>query len=460
MPKKFTIVSPVDDSVLARINYATPEHLSQTLTNAGKAAAGWKQAPLSQRVELIEAFVSQMERRRAEFARLVTLQMGRPIQQADEVGRVRQVADQLKALATKSFEPEELPGTSGIRRFTRREPLGICLSICPWNYPVAMAASLVLAPLLAGNVVLFKHAPQTALVAELMQECFEAADGPAGVFTALHLDHSTARHLIESGDIALLLFVGSVRGGKQVYAAAARGLVRTVLELGGKDPAYVRADADLQRATTDLIEGSFSNSGQSCCSVERIYVHDAVYTDFVQMFTEAARKVTVGHPLQDHPQIGPVVSAAAAERISFQIQSAVDAGARVVVGPSGKERGAEGRAYLNPTVLLDTTHSMSILREETFGPVAPIMRVSSDADAIERMNDSIYGLTASIWTADIQRAIELGSQVEAGTFYVNRCDHADIYLPISGTKASGLGKSLGPTAFDALTATKAYHVRT
>jgi acyl-CoA reductase-like NAD-dependent aldehyde dehydrogenase len=461
MLNNFQIISPVDGSTLSSVPYATADWLARALAEAKQALSTWTHTPTAERCEVVEAFVDQLERRRLELARLVTWQMGRPSQQADEMDRVRLVTNELKALAIDHFERQQLTGTPGVLRFMQREPLGICLSICPWNYPVAMSAGLVFAPLLAGNVVLFKHSPQTALIADVMQECFDAAGGPKGVFRTVHIQHDVAEELIESGEIVLLLFIGSVRGGNQVHRASTKNLVRVLLELGGKDPAYVRPDADLAQTIPELINGGFSNSGQSCCSVERLYVHEAIYIKFITEFTAHAGSVRVGNPVEAGTSMGPVVSQAAADRITEQVDAAVKAGARALVGQSyGNRRRNAGRdAYLEPVVLTDVTHEMSIMRDETFGPVVPVMRVSSDAEAVSLMNDSVYGLTASIWSEDVDAAVALGSRIDTGTFFVNRCDHADVYLPCGGKKRSGLGKSLGPAPFDALTANKAYHVR-
>lgn len=357
-----------------------------------------------------------------------------------------------KTLADRVFESDET-----IRRFTRPVSGGLHLSICAWNYPTAMLGYLVSQPLIAGNVVILKHSPQTPLVAELAEEAWRAAGGPPGVFQSLHLSHSDAERLISAGTFHAVNFIGSVAGGKRVHAAAGGTMTNVHLELGGKDPAYIRADADIDRLAADIAEGCFSNAGQSCCSVERIYVDRSVHDRFVDALVAEAAKWTIGHPLEEKAMIGPVVNAGAADRIRGQIDRAVAAGAKVV-HDAGSKAGL-GAAYVPAQVLTGLDHSMSIMREELFGPVAAVQAVSGDEEAIALMNDSEYGLSASIWTRDIERGVELLGEVEAGTVYLNRCDHADLYLPWGGIKDSGLGRTNGQVGLLETTVTKAFHIR-
>jgi acyl-CoA reductase-like NAD-dependent aldehyde dehydrogenase len=272
------------------------------------------------------------------------------------------------------------------------------------------------------------------------------------------MSHPLTEKLVAAGDFQGVQFIGSERGGREVLRSCAAGLMSAGLELGGKDPAYVRADANLEWTVQELVDGSFGNSGQSCCSVERIYVDRSIHDRFVECFVEATSKLKVGNPL-DYPDLGPVVSTAAARRIAGEVASALAMGARRASSiPTGHTLAGIG-AYLAPEVLINTSHEMSIMREETFGPVVPIMAVSGDEAALALMNDSRYGLTASVWSRDLDRARWLVDRVEAGTVFVNRCDHADVLLPWGGMKTSGLGRSWGPTTFDELTQVKSFHVR-
>jgi acyl-CoA reductase-like NAD-dependent aldehyde dehydrogenase len=320
-----------------------------------------------------------------------------------------------------------------------------------------MLSSLIFGPLLAGNVVIFKHSPQTARITEVINRAAEIAGLPRGVVRALDLTNAQSARLLGSGEIALVSFVGSVRGGLEVRQAAASQFVHQILELGGKDAAYVRADAPLAATAGELVRASFTNSGQSCCSVERVYVDAAIHDAFVEHVAEHAKAWTVGHPILETAALGPVVNAAAARRIEAEIAAAVNAGAREVVTSAVGEQ--HGDAYVAPRILTRVNHDMTIMRSETFGPVIPIMATSSDEEAIALMNHSDYGLTASIWTQDIDRALSLGRAINVGNFYVNQADYVDIHLPWGGVKASGLGRTDGFSWIESLTRTKGYYVR-
>lgn len=454
----FDIVSPVDGRKLATVPYTGAAETERALQRAQAAAPAWRGLALERRLAALEGFVVAMEARRAEFAERVLWQIGRPQQFADELGRVRARWDETRRLAPALLGEVELAPGDGIRRWLRREPKGVALGICAWNYPVAMAAEMATTALAAGNVFVLKHAPQTALIADLMADAADAAGLPDGLFQALHLSHSAVARLLSQRRFHAVQFIGSERGGREVLAAAGAGLVAAGLELGGKDAAYVRADADLDWTAQQLVEGAYSNSGQSCCSVERIYVERSVYPRFVDAFVDRARGLRLDHPLKS-PDLGPVVSAAAAARIRDEVAAAIAAGARSAMpGHRAGELAGQG-AYLSPDVLLEVDASMAIAREESFGPVVALAPVESDAQALAAINDSRFGLTASVWTRDLDAAAELVGAIEAGTVFVNRCDHADLYLPWGGTKASGLGRIGGNATFDEWTECKSVHVR-
>lgn len=449
----FNVVSPIDGSIYVTRPYAGHE-ITSTIDAARTAVAIWRRVPLAERTALVVAFGEEMKRRADQLGDAVAWQIGRPRWQADETGRLALVGDLLAkgaadALSDRSFESDD-----NIRRFTRPVPGGLHLSICAWNYPTAMLGYLVSQPLISGNVVILKHSPQTPVVAEIAVEAWKAAGGPEGVFQTLHLSHSDAERLIAAGTFDAVNFIGSVGGGKRVHAAAGGTMTQVHLELGGKDPAYIRADADIDALAADLAEGCFSNAGQSCCSVERIYVDRAVLGRFSDALAAEAEKWTLGHPFKDKAMLGPVVNVGAAQRIMDQVAQAVAGGARLIVGNSADA------AYVPAQVLVDVDHSMSIMRGELFGPVACVQGVSGDAEAIALMNDSSFGLSASIWTGDIEKGLDLLNEVEAGTVYLNRCDHADLYLPWGGIKDSGLGRTNGRVGLIETTAPKAFHVRT
>lgn len=457
--ERFDIVSPVDGSTYAVRSYAADAAVAQALSQAESAARRWARTPLEERVALTARFGEEMVKRAPQLAETLAWQMGRPLWQADETPRLKLVGELTAQAAGAVLADEGYPSDPGVRRFVRQQPLGVHLSICAWNYPVAMLGYLVTGPLVAGNAVLFKHSPQTALTAEIAAEAFAAAGAPEGLFQAIHLSHPQAERLIGSGRLQAVNFIGSVAGGRRVHAAAGGTFTQVHLELGGKDPTYLRPDADLAAAVPLLVEGCYSNAGQSCCSVERIYVHEAIHDRFLEAFVPAAAEVTLGHSFAEKPIIGPVVRASAAAAIRAQVEQALAAGARRLL-PAGRTRAAElGAAYVEPEVLAGVNHGMAIMREETFGPVAAIQKVRDDREAVALMNDSDFGLTASVWTADTEAGVALLDELEAGTVYLNRCDHADLYLPWGGVKTSGLGRVNGREGLRQASTTKSFHVR-
>ncbi|MBT9245448.1 aldehyde dehydrogenase family protein [Gemmobacter fulvus] len=451
----FSVISPVDGSLYLSRPYASAPEIAAKLAAARAAVKPWRQVPLAERVALVQRFGAEMSARAEALAEAVTWGIGRPRWQADETPRLALVGDLLAQTAAVTLADTPFESDDTVRRFARPVPGGLHLSICAWNYPTAMLGYLVSQPLIAGNVVILKHSPQTPVIAELAEEAWRAAGGPAGAFQMLHLSHADAERAIAAGQFDAVNFIGSVAGGKRLHAAAGGTMTTVHLELGGKDPAYIRADADIDRLVADIAEGCFSNAGQSCCSVERIYVDRRVQARFTEALLAEAQKWTIGHPVQDKAMIGPVVHAAAAQRIRDQIAQAVAAGGRALIGASCDL----GAAYVPAEVLVDLDHGMSIMRDELFGPVAAIQAVSGDDEAITLMNDSQYGLSASIWTEDEARGLALLDQVEAGTVYLNRCDHADLYLPWGGVKDSGLGRTNGRVGLLEATAAKAFHVR-
>lgn len=458
--RTFTVASPIDGSIYATRAYADGVAIDAALTRARAAMRPWQRTPLAERLAILLRFGEEMKARAAPLAEAVAWQIGRPLWQADETPRLALVGQLLAEAAPDVLKDEAYPADENIRRYVRPMPGGLHLSICAWNYPTAMLGYLVTAPLAAGNVVIFKHSPQTPVIAEVAEEAFRAAGGPEGVFQSLHLDHVDAERLIAAGTFNAVNFIGSVNGGRRVHAAAAGTFTQVHLELGGKDPAYIRADADLDAAVPQIAEGCFSNAGQSCCSVERIYVDAAIHDRFVEALAAEARKWTIGHPISEKPMVGPVVRAAAADTIRGLTEQAVRAGARRVMPEDSMLAAARlGPAYVAPEVLTGVDHKMAIMRDELFGPVACVQAVGGDDEAIALMNDSDFGLSASIWTRDIERGVGLLDEVEAGTVYLNRCDHADLHLPWGGVKNSGMGRTNGRAGLAEATAAKAYHVR-
>ena len=352
-----------------------------------------------------------------------------------------------------------VPHVDGFSKFIRRDPVGTVLIVAPWNYPYLTAINSLIPALMSGNTVIMKHASQTLLCAERFSEACAAAGFPDGVFQHIHASHNAVEKIIGDARINFVVFTGSVQGGAAMERAAVGRFIGVGTELGGKDPSYVRADCDLAMAIAENVDGAFFNSGQSCCAIERIYVHDSVYDQFVEGFVSLTKQYVLGNPFEDTTTIGPMVNAGAADFVRQQIASAIATGAMALVDESHFAAAKAGSAYMGPTVLTNVNHSMDVMREESFGPVIGIMRVNNDDEAIQLMNDSPYGLTASIWTQDVEAAQAIGHRIETGTVFMNRCDYVDPTLVWTGVKDTGSGIALSQLGFNAYTRPKSFHLK-
>jgi acyl-CoA reductase-like NAD-dependent aldehyde dehydrogenase len=447
-------LSPVDGREVARRALTSDAEAGRALEQARAAQCEWREVPLAERSGLLRRFLDEMERINDEIVPELAWQMGRPVRYGGELRSLKERVEALIALA-----PEALAGEARERGRVARVPAGLVLVIAPWNYPFLTAANTIVPALLAGNAVILKHSAQTLLAGERFAEAFAWAGLPEGLFRNLFLSHEQTARLLGGGSVDHATFTGSVAGGRAIEQAAAGSFTTLTLELGGKDPAYVRADADLGGAVEGLVDGSFYNSGQSCCGVERIYVHEAVWQPFLDRFVEGASAYRLGDPLDPETSLGPMATAKGAAQVRRQIEAAVKAGARTHLPGQLFPRDSGDGAYLMPQVLTEVDHDMALMREETFGPVVGIMKVKDDGEAVRLMNDSAYGLTASIWSRDLDTAARLAVAVEAGTVFANRCDYLDPALAWTGVKQSGRGASLGRYGFDAVTRPKSLHLR-
>lgn len=454
-------ISPVDGRVYVERALAGPAELEHTLALAARAQKAWAQTPLDERLAVMNRMVEVMLGAAEALAEELTWQMGRPIRyspkeiQGGFAERARYMA-RIAPTALQDIPAEALPGFT---RFIRREPLGVVLVLAPWNYPYLTSVNTIVPAILAGNSVLLKHSAQTPLVAERYAWAFQEAGLPEGVFQYLHMDHSLTAQAIADPRVAFVAFTGSVAGGRAVERAAAGHFKGVALELGGKDPAYVRPDADLEYSAVNLVDGAMFNSGQSCCGVERIYVHESIYQPFVEAFVAETLRLRLGNPLEPETTLGPMVRTEAAEFVRAQIAEAIAQGARALINPKAFPADAPGTPYLAPQVLVNVNHQMRVMVEESFGPVVGIMPVKSDEEALALMNDSPYGLTASIWSQDEDAALRLGAGLETGTVFLNRCDYLDPALAWTGVKESGRGCSLSVLGYEQLTRPKSYHLR-
>jgi acyl-CoA reductase-like NAD-dependent aldehyde dehydrogenase len=450
----------VDGSVYCERELAPDAAVQAALAAARRAQAAWRSTPVADRTRILSAFCDRFEAAGPGIALELTWQMGRPIRYSpSEVRGTLERARHMIAIAAESLADVDPGPKAGFRRFVRREPLGVVFTVAAWNYPYLIAVNSVVPALLAGNAVLLKHSAQTPLCAERFETCLREAGLPEGLFRALHLSHAQTTRLIGDPQVDFVAFTGSVDGGHAVQQAAAARFIGAGLELGGCDPAYVREDADLAHAVENLVDGAFFNSGQSCCGIQRIYVHRRRYDDFVAGAVALTRQYLLGNPTDPATTLGPVVRTAAADHVRAQVDASIAAGARPVLTEREFPASRAGTPYLAPQILLDVDHSMPAMREEIFGPVAGIMAVAGDDEAVRLMNDSAFGLTAAVWTKDPEAALAIGSRIETGTFFMNRCDYLDPALAWVGVKDSGRGCTLSRVGYEHLTRPKSFHLR-
>lgn len=453
-------VSPGNGEVFATREIATQGEIDAALEKARVAHKSWRNLSIAERAKYCTAAVDAMVAMKEEIARELAVSMGRPIRfGAGEVGGFEERARYMISIADEALSPVDPGEKQGFERSIERESLGLVFTIAPWNFPFMTAVNSVIPALMAGNVSLLKHASSTLVIGERFAKAFAAAGLPDGVFQHLVLSHEQTSQIIASGKVDMVAFTGSVPAGREIERAAASRFIPVGLELGGKDPAYVRADADIAFAIENIADGAFFNSGQSCCGVERIYVDEEVWDAFVPGFVEFARSYVLGDPLDEATTLGPLIKPAAADFVRKQIADAVAAGATAHIDPTDFLLDQPGSAYLAPQVLTDVDHSMSVMMDESFGPVVGIMKVSGDEEAIRLMNDSPFGLTASVWTKDVEAARRIGKEIETGTVFMNRCDYLDPALAWTGCKDTGRGCTLSSVGYESLTRPKSFHLR-
>ncbi|MGE0237726.1 MAG: aldehyde dehydrogenase family protein [Parvibaculaceae bacterium] len=461
MADKIKCVSPVDGSVYAERPLAKKKDMLAAFAAAGATQDKWQRVPIKERAAYCSAVVDAMLAMKDEIVPELAWQMGRPIRYgAGELRGFEERARHMIAIAERALADIDPEPKEGFLRYIRREPLGVVFTIAPWNYPYLTAVNSIIPALMAGNAVVLKHAAQTILVGERFAKACQAAGLPKGVFHNLVLSHEQTAEIISGRHADMVCFTGSVAGGKAMEEAAAGRFINVGLELGGKDPAYVRPDANMAHAVENLVDGAFFNSGQSCCGIERIYVHKKVWGDFIDGFVDLTKKYVLGSPLEEATTLGPMVKPEAADFVRKQIASAVRGGAKAHIDPKSFALDRKGSAYMAPQVLTSVNHQMSVMTEESFGPVVGIMKVSDDKEAISLMNDSPYGLTAAIWTEDAEAAQKIGHEIETGTVFMNRCDYLDPALTWTGVKDTGRGATLSVIGYEALTRPKSFHLRT
>lgn len=456
MTKIVDLISPIDGSVYLTREVLTRDAAFDAAKRAKAAQADWAARPVSERIALVrkagEIIGQQTDRMATELAH----QMGRPIRYDGEYGGFNERLTYMADVAKDSLAPMQIEDSDAFRRVIKRTPWGTVLVIAPWNYPYMTAVNTVAPALIAGNTVILKHAGQTLAVGEHLAEAFRAAGLPEDVFQNLVLDHDTTSALLSERAVDFVNFTGSVGGGRSMERAAAGTFIPVSTELGGKDPGYVRADANIDAAVDTLLDGAMFNAGQCCCGIERIYVHESLFDQFVEKAVAWVNAQKLGNPLDPDTTMGPMANVRFAKEVRAQIEEALADGATAHIDTMPAD---DGGAYLTPQILTNVTHKMRVMRDESFGPVVGIMPVKDDEEAIALMNDSQFGLTASIWSADIATAEALGDRIETGTVFLNRCDYLDPALCWTGCKDTGRGQGLSKLAYQALTRPKSYHLK-
>jgi acyl-CoA reductase-like NAD-dependent aldehyde dehydrogenase len=458
MSKKIQCISPINGTVFAERDISTMDASFAAVTRAKTAGKAWAARPISERVSLVMAGVARLGEMTDEIVPELAQMMGRPVRYGGEFGGVNERASYMAEIAETALAPVIVEESNAFQRRIERERLGVVLVVAPWNYPYMTAINTVAPALIAGNTVILKHATQTLLVGERMERAFAEAGVPADVFQNLFLDHETTAALIAAKSFGFVNFTGSVGGGRAIERAAAGTFTGVGLELGGKDPGYVMEDANLDQAVDTLIDGAMFNAGQCCCGIERIYVTAALYDAFVEKAVATASEYKLGNPLETETTLGPMANVRFATEVRAQTAEAIASGATSMIDPALFPED-DGGAYLMPQILTNVTHDMRVMRDESFGPVVGIMKVSDDDEAIRLINDSDFGLTASLWTADTARAAAIGRQIETGTVFMNRADYLDPGLCWTGCKDTGRGAALSSLGYQSLTRPKSYHLK-
>ncbi|SOC85087.1 Acyl-CoA reductase [Ensifer adhaerens] len=451
-------ISPVDGSVYAERPAMNFDDAAAAVARARKAQKDWAKRSLEERVQLVLKGVARLNEMADVVVEELAWQMGRPVRYGGEFKGFNERSNYVATIAADALAPLKVESSDKFERYIEREPHGVVFVIAPWNYPYMTALNTIAPALMAGNTVVLKHASQTLLVGERFVQAFNEAGVPEDVFMNVFLDHDTTTKLIAAGSFNFINFTGSVEGGRNIERAAAGTFTGTGLELGGKDPGYVMEDADLDAAVDTLMDGATYNSGQCCCGIERIYVNENLYDEFVEKSVAWVSNYKLGNPLDKETTLGPMAHKRFAATVREQIAQAVSKGAKALVDPK-LFPADDGGAYIAPQILVDVDHSMEIMREETFGPAVGIMKVKNDAEALELMNDCKYGLTVSLWTKDAERAARLGRDLETGTVFMNRADYVDPGLCWTGCKDTGRGGSLSIIGFHNLTRPKSYHLK-
>ena len=450
------IVNPANGVTLARVPADGPRGVRDKYARARSAQPAWAKVPLRKRLAAIARFRALVQERGEDLARTLTLEVGKPIRQSrNELNGLVTRLDFFLEASARTLREEKVFADGGMEERISHEPLGVVANISAWNYPYFVGSNVFVPALIAGNAVLYKPSEHATLTGQHIADMLHAAGVPDDVFVPVIGAGPTGAALLRQ-PVDGIFFTGSYATGARIAAAAGRTMTKVQLELGGKDPIYVCEDVDVKAAAAAVADGAFYNTGQSCCSVERVYVNAAVYPAFLDAFVAEVKTYKVGDPLDESTYLGAITRRPQLALLRAQVSDARRKGARLLAG--GSVIRGKGN-WFEPTVLADVDHTMRVMRDETFGPVIGVQAVADDAEAVALMNDTEYGLTAGVYTTDEARARRILAQVDAGSVYWNCCDRVSPRLPWSGVKHSGLGLTLSTYGIQTFTRPKAWHLR-
>jgi acyl-CoA reductase-like NAD-dependent aldehyde dehydrogenase len=450
------VINPYNQKIFTELPFTEEVQIEEKIFAAREAFEKWRLVPLQDRIRYIKEGLGYVKNSRDEIAREITGQMGKPLNESmNEIGGVFERAEYMLSIAEESLSPDILPEKPGFYRRIEHEPLGVVLDIAAWNYPLLIAVNVVVPALLAGNTILLKHSTKTPLCGIHFEKAFNHS--LPGLVNNLIISHEQTLALVRDPRVDHVVFTGSVNGGRQVYQAVSSRFIDVGLELGGKDPSYIAEDADLDFTVPNVVEGACYNAGQSCCAIERVYVHRKHYELFLEQAKVFMESYRLGDPLDNRTTLGPLVSRVALDHLDHQVADAMQRGAQLVLG--GKRQDNTKGNFFLPTLIANVPNDADVMQEESFGPILPTSVVNSDQEALRLMNESRYGLTASVWTEDQKRAEWFARELKAGTIFQNRADYLDPGLPWTGVRESGKGSSLSKYGYLHLTRPKSIHFR-
>jgi acyl-CoA reductase-like NAD-dependent aldehyde dehydrogenase len=451
------IINPATEEVIADITEDTEQTVKQRFQQATAAQRAWASTPLDKRIACIQKFYTLLDEQKDELAKTLTSEMGKPLQQSyNELNGARSRIKYFIEHAAKYLAEEWIVPDGTTKEKIVYEPLGVIANISAWNYPYLVGVNVFIPALIGGNAVLYKPSEYATLTGLHIERLLHLAGIPTDCFISVTGKGNVGEYLLNL-PLNGYYFTGSYRTGKYIAEKVAAKLVPCQLELGGKDPLYVMDDVeDIEKVAGAALEGVVYNNGQSCCAVERIYVHEKIYDQFVASYFEQAKKMKLGDPMDKTTDIGPLSRKEQLEFLSTQVNDAVSKGATVLLGGNAAQHKGY---YFEPTVLTKVNHTMKLMTEESFGPVTGIQRVTSDEEAVQLMQDTEYGLTAAVYSKSFERAEAVMKQMNTGTVYWNCCDRVSATLPWSGRKHSGLGSTLSYQGIRAFVQPKAYHIR-